>query len=211
MMKSISRSKSCSRPRKRALYCPSCVCQSADDVAQLALPLQNDLFASRATIRNRTLLSIVSAFVSLSSSLFAGPLITSSAGWTMDHRIRRLWLPSGKYRTTPPRLMGLDSDAIPPIQRVTVMFHIFCLSSLVLHRTRKTDPYQTTMIILVTIVGIGLNLVLVSEESYTDTIGNLISILPCLLSLGAILSAISHTIWHSLRTHNSCMNEEVGI
>ncbi|KAI1348030.1 hypothetical protein F5Y01DRAFT_293319 [Xylaria sp. FL0043] len=41
-------------------------------------------------------------------------------------------------------------------------------------------------------------------------IGSLISIFPCLIPLGAILSASLHTIWHFVYAHRSGTSEKVG-
>ncbi|KAI0487700.1 hypothetical protein F4859DRAFT_465963, partial [Xylaria cf. heliscus] len=149
-------------------------------------------------------LFVVSAAISSASSVFTGPLITSFSGWSMNNTVRGLWLLGGGRVIREMLLLAQpDPDSTPPIQRVTAIVHIFCLSSLVLYRSRKTDPYRITIIVLVILSGVSLHLFLVFENQDTDTIGTVISILPFLLSLGVILSAILHAIRSSLCTDKS--------
>ncbi|KAI0438451.1 hypothetical protein F4803DRAFT_534906 [Xylaria telfairii] len=170
---------------------------------------RNGLPTKRTEKRNRALLSITSAVISLSSSLVVGPLLTSSARWSVAQAIG----PHSSHRhivQTGPSIQP-DPYPIPPIPRLTGMFHIFCLSSLVLYRSRKTDPYQTAIIILVALLGIGIVQGLFFMDPCMDIIGKVISILPCLLSLGAIFSAILHTILPSFHIGMSELHEQDGI
>ncbi|KAI0803563.1 hypothetical protein GGR55DRAFT_662132 [Xylaria sp. FL0064] len=196
--------------RKKELCCPWCWDQTVNDPTQRVPPARKDLSAWKTAVRNRIRLSIVSASISLSSSLFVGPLVTSYAGWSMDRSSQRLWSPAGTHRIASLQLLVSDPNTIPPIQRVTVIFHIFCLSSLVLYRSRKKDPYQATITILVAMLGVSLYLFLAFEESHMDIIGSLISILPCFISLGVILGASLHPIWHFTYAHRSGMNGKIG-
>ncbi|KAI1742633.1 hypothetical protein F4680DRAFT_411277 [Xylaria scruposa] len=139
------------------------------------------------------LLSMISAIISLLSSLFVGPSIALSAGRSIDHSIGGLWLPGGRQAMTVLDSNRSERDATPSIQLATAMFHVFCLSTLVLCRSRKADSYQITIITLVMLLGISLNLFLMSKNSYIDVVAKTISILPCLLSLGAILSSCLHS------------------
>ncbi|KAI1174304.1 hypothetical protein F4777DRAFT_554574 [Nemania sp. FL0916] len=210
---------------------------------QSTLALRNDPLTKRTESSTRDLISNISATISLLSSWFVGPLIASSAG-------------SSVYCSGPTSLRSSIPHPIPfylvdtpPLQRVTVVFHIFCLSSLVFCRTRKADPYQTATIIIVMLLGISLDLlvaffinsysdiarlgmsitarstpILASETAPTiaflkgdissachqknpiasqGILMNLIAeetlILPFLLSLGAIISAIWHRRTFSVR------------
>ncbi|KAI0183706.1 hypothetical protein EV127DRAFT_446363 [Xylaria flabelliformis] len=165
-------------------------CQSASHLAQPVLPPRDELRTKRT---RRILLSIVSATSSLLSALFVGPSIASSAGWNIDHTIE-LWLSSGRHVMSTSYFSQSDRDTVPSVQRVTAMFHVSCLSTLILYRSRKSDPYQLIIIALITLLGLCPYTFLVSDHSYMDIIGKGISILPCLLSLGAITSASLHSI-----------------
>ncbi|KAI1125175.1 hypothetical protein F5Y10DRAFT_247840 [Nemania abortiva] len=146
--------------------------------------------------RNR-LLWLATATLSLLSSFPTGVLLASYATQSSGHFWRTLRLPfrEGQEQCLETLLSpGSTLETLRPLPQLMCTLHIFCLSTLALHRGRKYDRYQNETIGLIVVAGLSFGLCTLPVGPCRATPGTAIMILPILISIGVILSTIFHTI-----------------
>ncbi|KAI1174302.1 hypothetical protein F4777DRAFT_580117 [Nemania sp. FL0916] len=171
-------------PPEEAELCLQFIPQDTDESATLW---------RKSITRVLTLLSIISLSFSLSSSLVLELLMASSSGWGVQQTVLGSLLPNIL------NILPSDLGAILPVDQVTIPFQIFLASMLIFGRTRKTDKHREEVISVVMLLGMSLKLFAVLGNPYTVVIGQEISIMPFLISLGAITSAVLHSVCPSLQ------------
>ncbi|KAI1329707.1 hypothetical protein F5Y16DRAFT_365053 [Xylariaceae sp. FL0255] len=137
-------------------------------------------------------LNIVSAIASLSSSLFAGSAAAfiGDLGPRTDTALtQRLQLPTVRQILCTSFLCQTNGDIVLSIPQATSIIHVFCLSTFILYRNTRNDKNRSVIAILVILTGIGFHLL----SSITAELKAL-RWLPCLLSLGLVLSYALHRL-----------------
>ncbi|KAI0543090.1 hypothetical protein GGR58DRAFT_450685 [Xylaria digitata] len=155
---------------------------------------------NRHNIANRLMapLWLAAAATSFSSSLLVGESLVSYAGqgrrgfWRESQSSFHDDEKSQLKHCLEKVLLSQASLTLPPLPRMIFILHIFCLSTLALHRSRRSDRYQNEMIGFIVLIGLSQCLWFVSTEPCRDTMNVAIMTLPTLLSIGILFSAVFH-------------------
>ncbi|KAI0154939.1 hypothetical protein GGR57DRAFT_100648 [Xylariaceae sp. FL1272] len=151
--------------------------------------------------RSIVILSICSAAVSISSATLLRHAICPYHIFPSQRTVSsQESISSLRWHIPEPRLSNMmtlrptDSNKLPPTTQLTGLLHIFSLSTIVFYRSRKTDQYQIVVVLIVVLLGLVADMLLLLRQRSThwELLMEAISVLPCILSVGGMLSAILH-------------------
>ncbi|KAI5927729.1 hypothetical protein F4810DRAFT_279021 [Camillea tinctor] len=82
----------------------------------------------------------------------------------------------------------------PPITQVFVILHTYCLSSLVLHRSRREDNRQNQILTTSICACVGASFYIASENTWEDFGALVLLTLPLAISFALVISAMFHSV-----------------